>query len=128
MAGRVLGSVCLAPTNPAADGYLTTVAEPSPAYAPDGVLHPGLVLQGANPVLIANLVLPAWLHMESDIRYLRALSAALSAGAEVQVRARVREVFERKGHRFVRLDVAWVAERAVVAAVGHTAIWRLAAS
>jgi hypothetical protein len=35
--------------------------------------------------------------------------------------------FERKGHRFVRLDVSWVAYDQPVAYGAHTAIWHLAA-
>jgi acyl-coenzyme A thioesterase PaaI-like protein len=124
VAGRVLGSVPLATDQAAADAYLTAVAEPSTVYALDGVVHPGQVLQGANRALIANVVLPAWLHVESHIQYLR----AVSVGEDVQVRARVAEVFERKGHRFARLDVGWVAGAELVAAGRHTAIWQLAGS
>ena len=71
----------------------------------DGVVHPGHLLGGANRVLTANVVLPAWLHVESEVQHRR----AIAVGEEVEIRARIAEVFERKGHQFVRLDVAWMA-------------------
>jgi hypothetical protein len=49
----------------------------------------------------------------------------------VQVRGIVAEAFERKGHRFVAVDVAWMAGEGpraaeLVASARHTAIWQLA--
>lgn len=122
-AGRLLGSVTLPVDPDTAAAYLTRIGEPSPWYAAEGVVHPGLLLEGANRVLMANVVLPAWLHVETDMRHLR----RLSVGEEVEVRARVAAEFERKGHRFVRLDVSWVAYDEPVAYGAHTAIWHLAA-
>ena len=107
-----------------AAAYLTRIAEPSRLYAEEGIVHPGLLLEGANRVLMANVVLPAWLHVESEMRHLR----AVSVGEDVEVRARVAELFERKGHHFVRLDVVWLAGAEPVAAAQHTAIWQLAGS
>ena len=49
-------------------------------------------------------------------------------GEDVEVRARVAELFERKGHHFVRLNVVWLAGAEPVAAAQHTAIWQLAGS
>lgn len=123
VAGRVLGSVALATDQATVDAYLTGIGEPWAAYAVDGIVHPGQLLGGANRVLTANVVLPAWLHVESRVQHLR----AVSVGEDVEVRARIADVFERRGHRFVRLDVAWVAGCELVAAAHHTAIWQLAA-
>ena len=75
-------------------------------------------------MLTANVVLPAWLHVESEVQHRR----AITVGEEVEIRARIAEVFERRGHHFVRLDVAWMAGPETVAAARHTAIWRLAGS
>ncbi len=85
--GRVLGSVPLATDQATVDAYLTGIGEPSTTYAVDGVVHPGHLLGGANRVLTANVVLPAWLHVESDVRHLR----AVSVGEDVEVRARIAE-------------------------------------
>jgi hypothetical protein len=124
VAGRVLGTVALATDQATADAYLTAIGEPSTTYAVDGVVHPGHLLGGANRVLTANVVLPTWLHVESDVQHLR----AVAVGEEVEIRARIAEVFERRDHHFVRLDVAWMVGDETVAAARHTAIWRLAGS
>jgi hypothetical protein len=124
VAGRVLGSVMMATDQATVDAYLTGIGEPLTTYAVDGVVHPGHLLGGANRVLTANVVLPTWLHVESDVEHRR----AITVGQEVEVRARIDEVFERRGHQFVRLDVAWMSGGDAVAVARHTAIWRLAGS
>jgi hypothetical protein len=122
-AGRVLAPVGLATDWPAAVDYLELVGEPSPIYAAEGLVHPGLLLQGANRILTANVVLPAWLHVESSIEHYR----VVRVGEPVEVRGRIGRSFERKGHRFVVLEVAWLVAEETVAAAHHTAIWQLAA-
>jgi hypothetical protein len=87
-------------------------------------LHPGMLLEGANWVLVANAVLPPWIHVESSIAHRR----AVRVGEAVEVHAAVAEEWERKGHRFVTLDVAWHSADDVVAAGRHVAIWQLAGS
>jgi hypothetical protein len=87
-------------------------------------LHPGMLLEGANWVLAANVVLPPWIHVESSIAHRR----AVRVGEAVEVHAAVAEEWERKGHRFVALDVAWRSAGDVVAAGRHVAIWQLAGS
>ena len=122
--GTVLGSVALATDAATMAAYLTRIAEPSRLYAEEGIVHPALLLEGANRVLMVNVVLPAWLHVESEVRHLR----AVLVGEDVEVRARVAELFERKGHHFVRLNVVWLAGAEPVVAAQHTAIWQLAGS
>ena len=124
VAGEVLGSIPWRADPAAAAAYLAKVAEPSAWYAEHGVVHPGLLLEGANGVLMANVLLPAWLHVASEVRHRR----AGSVGEQLEVRARGADVFERKGHHFVRLDVAWMSESVPVATAHHTAIWQLAAT
>jgi len=87
-------------------------------------LHPGMLLEGANWVLAANVVLPPWIHVESTIAHRR----AVRVGEAVEVHAAVAAEWERKGHRFVALDVAWRSAGDVVAAGRHVAIWQLAGS
>jgi len=122
--GAVLGSLRLATDPAAAAAYLAKIREPSPLYAEEGIVHPALLLEGANLALMVNVVLPAWLHVESEVRHLR----AVRVGEDVEIRSRVAAVFERKGHHFVRLDVVWLAGGELVAAAEHTAIWQLAGS
>jgi hypothetical protein len=87
-------------------------------------LHPGMLLEGANWVLAANVVLPPWLHVESSIAHRR----AVRVGEAVEVHAAVAEEWGHKGHRFVALDVAWRSADDVVAVGRHVAIWQLASS
>jgi acyl dehydratase len=87
-------------------------------------LHPGMLLEGANWVLAANVVLPPWIHAESSIAHRR----PVRVGEAVEVHAAVAEEWERKGHRFVALDVAWRTPGDVVAVGRHVAIWQLAGS
>ena len=87
-------------------------------------LHPGMLLEGANWVLAANVVLPPWIHVESSIAHRR----AVRVGEPVEVHAAVEREWERKGHRLVALDVAWRAGDDVVATGRHVAIWQLAGS
>ena len=122
VAGRVLGTVPMATDQATVDAYLTGIGEPLTTYAVDGVVHPGHLLGAANRVLTANVVFPTWLHVESEVQHRR----AITVGEEVEVRARIAEVFERQGHHFVRLDVAWMAGAELVASARHTAIWQLA--
>ena len=88
------------------------------------VLHPGMLLEGANWVLAANVALPPWIHAESSIAHRR----AIRVGEAVEVHAAVADEWEHKGHRFVALDVAWRSADDVVAVGRHVAIWQLAAS
>jgi acyl dehydratase len=124
---RLLGSVQLATDEARMASYLDSIGEPSPAYSRRRILHPGMLLSGANSILVANVVMPTWLHVESRVQHWR----PVAVGEPVQVRGIVAEAFERKGHRFVAIDVAWMVgegSRAaeLVASARHTAIWQLA--
>lgn len=87
-------------------------------------LHPGMLLEGANWVLAANVVLPPWIHAESSIAHRR----AVRVGEAVEVHAAVADEWQHKGHRFVALDVAWRSADDVVAVGRHVAIWQIAGS
>lgn len=87
-------------------------------------LHPGMLLEGANWVLTANVVLPPWIHVESSIAHQR----AVRIGEPVDVHAAVADEWEHKGHRFVGLDMTWRSADDVVAVGRHVAIWQLAGS
>jgi hypothetical protein len=100
--------------------YLDAIRESHPIYADDGIAHPGWVLRDANKVLSANVQLGPWLHVESTVQHY----GVVRDGQEVAARALVNEEFERKGHRFVTLDVLHLADRAPVARTSHTAIYQ----
>jgi acyl dehydratase len=104
-----------------AGDYLAEVREQLPLYADAGVAHPGWLLRDANYVLSSNVVLGPWIHVESVTHH----HAAVRDGDTVDARATVTREWERKGHRFVELDVGlFVGGDRLAARVAHTAIYR----
>jgi len=103
--------------------YLAAIGEAEPLYAREQVLHPALMLRLSNLALKDNVKLGAWIHAGSSIRHY----ALAHAGESLAAHAMVAANYERKGHRFVELDVVIVANGTrAVAQVRHTAIYRLA--
>jgi acyl dehydratase len=101
-----------------AGAYLADVRERLPLYREAGLAHPGWLLRDANYVLSANVALGPWIHVESATRH----HGVVADGAVVEARATVVAEWERKGHRFVELDVGIFGDGALVARVAHTAI------
>ena len=101
--------------------YLADIDEGLPLYGDHRVAHPGWLLRDANRVLSTNVRLGPWIHVESVAQH----HGTVHDGDVVHSRATVSREWERKGHRFVELDVGLLddADR-VVAAVVHTAIYR----
>lgn len=67
----------------------------------DAPSHPGYLIRWANTILAQNVRLDPWIHVSSDVEF----HGTLTWGEPFTTRGRVTELFERKGHRFVRLDV-----------------------
>jgi acyl dehydratase len=104
-----------------ASGYLASVRDDLPLYVEHRVAHPGWLLRDANYVLSANVQLGPWIHVESHVRH----HALVHDGDQLAARAVVTREWERKGHRFVELDVGLIVGGDRVAAqVTHTAIYR----
>ena len=118
--GTVLGSLVLGFHSERAGEYLDEVREDLALFRDEGVAHPGWLLRQANYVLSSNVRLGPWIHVSSDVRHF----AAVEDGAQLSVRAVVADAYERKGHKFVELEVVIVDgdERPLVA-VHHTAIY-----
>jgi acyl dehydratase len=76
------------------------------------------LLRFSNSILARNVELGPWIHVGSDVTN----HAVVGAGQTIEVRAVVLDEFERKGHRFVTLDVAVLADGALAQRVTHTAI------
>jgi hypothetical protein len=114
----VLGSLADRFDATVAGEYLTAVREDLPLYAESGVAHPGWVLRQANSVLASNVALGPWIHVSSDVTLL----GIVRDGASIDVRAAVRAEYERRGHRFVELDVVVLADDEIVQRIAHTAI------
>jgi acyl dehydratase len=101
--------------------YLAESGESLPLYADHGVAHPGWLLRDANRVLSANVRLGPWIHVESEVQH----HGLVHDGDTVHALATVTREWERKGHRFVELDVGLFADGdRVVAQAVHTAIYR----
>lgn len=118
--GVRLGTAPLVLTRETLADYLRGVGETDPLYADEGLAHPGQLLRLCNQPLMQNVVLGPWIHVGSRVRNF----AAARVGQALQARARVLAEYERKGHRFVDLDVLVLADGAPVAQVHHVAIYR----
>ena len=114
--GTVLGSLTDVFDAALAASYLADVRESLPLYAT--VAHPGWLLRFANSILSRNVVLGPWIHVSSNV----ALLGVLGDGEPLDVRAVVLDEFERKGHRFVTLDVAIDSDARPIQRITHTAI------
>ncbi len=119
----VLGTPELVLDEPAAQAFLDRVRESLPLYrearAP---AHPALYLDQANRALSANVRVSPWAHVESEGRHL----GLGRVGERIETRAKVKSLFERKGHEFVELDLLLLAGAArPIASVRHLAIYRL---
>jgi acyl dehydratase len=101
--------------------YLRDVRETLPLYVDAGLVHPGTILHIGNWALRHNVVLGPWMHVGSRIEHF----AVARVGDELSAKAVVTGNYERKGHRFVDLDVLVYANRGTpVARIAHLAIYR----
>ncbi len=100
-------------TEEQAQRHLGDVLESLTVYDEEAILHPAHLLRFANTALSANYRLGPWLHVGSQVRHL----GLVRRGQQVEARARLAGCFEKKGHRFVELDVqitgAWVRHTAI---------------
>lgn len=102
--------------------YLESVRETLPVYAENQIAHPGFLLSVVNFQLGANVALGPWIHVGSEIRHM----GLVHVGDQVSVRGRLTEIYEKKGHEFLDLEVAIITNDAqVVAKVEHRAIYRI---
>ncbi len=80
-----------------------------------------MLLHIGNWVLRHNVVLGPWMHVGSRIEHF----AAARIGDKLSAKALVTGNYERKGHRFVDLDVLVYANRTTpVARIAHISIYR----
>ena len=100
---------------------LADVREDLPIYAEAGLVHPGYLLRMANWILRENVSLGPWIHVSSELQNfdVAEIDAPLSA------RGRVISNFERKGHKFVELDVLVLqGDEKPLLQIKHTAIYQ----
>lgn len=95
--------------------------ETDPLYRQEGIVHSGTILRCCNWALSHNVVLPAWMHMGSNVQNL----GVARVGDTLGVRARVTKNYEHKGHKWVEIDALVVADDVrPIARVTHIAIYR----
>ncbi len=118
--GTVLGSLDVGFRADRAEEYLGDIGEQATIYRTEAIAHPGWLLRMANAILVANVELGPWIHVSSSATHF----GLVHDGQRVQTHAVVVDEYERKGHRFVELDVVMVADSEYpVLRVRHTAIY-----
>jgi acyl dehydratase len=102
--------------------YLCDLRENLSLYRTERLVHPALVAGLGNWALKDNVVLGPWIHVGSRITHF----SAAGLGDELTVQALVTANYEKRGHRFVDLDVVVYADRTrPVARLAHLSIYRL---
>ena len=119
----VLGTPRLLLERGVVDAFLLRVGDTLPLYrGPDAPAHPGLYLDQANRALDRNVRVSPWIHVESHGQHL----SAVRVGEWLETRARVKSLFQGKGHEFVELDLLLLADGTrPVATIRHVAIYQL---
>jgi acyl dehydratase len=101
--------------------YADRVEDDTPLFG-RGVLHPHAILSQANQALVRHFIMPAWIHTGSEIRFRK----LLRVGDAIEVRAVPIDKWERRGHQFLKLYVAYAVAGEITTEVLHTAIFRVA--
>ncbi len=100
--------------------YTAQVADFLPVYKE--FIHPHWALATANRVLVREFIMPAWIHVGSQIEQYR----PFVVGSQVIVQAAPVEKWQKKGHEFVRLAIHYDDSEGPLSVVQHTAIFRVA--
>jgi len=119
--GTPLATQWLTIEDPHAGAYVAALADDLNVYGPGGLAHPGFLILAANSALSSTVRLGPWVHTDSEVTNF----SAVPHEAVVEVRGFVDDLFERGGHRFVRLDLMWLLGDRPVMRARHTAIYRL---
>ena len=118
--GNVLGTQIFEPSREFMDGYLRDIRETDDLYRREGLVHPGNILRMCNFALFRNVRMGPWIHVGSTVQNL----GAARAGGTLAARSKVLANYEKKGHRFVDLDVLVLSGGRPVAQALHTAIYQ----
>ena len=81
--------------------YLRDPSEMPALFRDNGLANPSFVLALTNWILGQNVRMSPWLHLQTDSQNFR----SISWGDEIVVEAAIADLFEKKGHEFVDLDV-----------------------
>lgn len=116
---EVLGVVRGEFTTESASSFLDLIQDDLHLYRDERVAHPGWLITWANLALVSNFRLGPWIHTSSDVMFV----SLLLEGEPLEVRGRVKETYERRGHKFVDLDVILFSDDRPVMRADHTAIY-----
>ena len=100
--------------------YAQQISDELPIY--QHVAHPHWLLSVANQTLTREYVMPAWIHVGSEIRF----RELVRVGDTLAVNAVPLRKWERKGHQFVRLYITYTRLEVLTTEIFHTAIFRIA--
>ena len=106
---HVLGTPQLILERAVIDAFLSGSATRCSIYRDaDAPAHPGIYLEQANRALDRNVRVSPWIHVESHGQHL----SVPRVGERLATRAKVKNLFQGKGHEFVELDLLLLAEGA----------------
>jgi acyl dehydratase len=100
--------------------YTAQVADDLSVYA--NYIHPHWALATANYILVRSYIMPAWIHVGSEIAQHR----PFRSDTAIDIAAACVEKWERKGHEFLKLDIRYTDAYGLIARVLHTAIYKVA--
>jgi acyl dehydratase len=109
------------PTTEENTRYTNELSDDLPLYR-TGVVHPHLIQHWCNQMLVRRFILPAWIHVGTEMTFRR----VLKVGDAIDVRAIPIEKWERKGHEFIKLYLAFLVDGAPAVEAYHTAIYKVA--
>jgi acyl dehydratase len=118
--GTALGSLDAGFHADMAPTYLAQIRDDLVLWTEERIAHPGYLVTFANYILSSNVKLGPWIHVETTANHF----GVVADGDRWSMRGRVADCYERKGHKFVELDLAVVAnEDTPVMTLRHTAIY-----
>jgi hypothetical protein len=118
--GTVLGALGAGFHADRSNEYLVPISDDLPIWWEEGIAHPGYLVTFANYILSSNVRLGPWIHVETTAHHF----SAVADGEHWSIRGRVADQYERKGHKFVVLDLLVVADDVrPVMGLRHTAIY-----
>ena len=100
--------------------YADEISDTLPVY--QHLAHPHWLLSVANQALTREYIMPAWIHVGSEVRF----RELVRVSDTLAVNAVPIEKWERKGHQFVRLYVTYHRLDVLTTEIFHTAIFRVA--
>jgi hypothetical protein len=121
--------LCALPARWSEDAEITSYLRDSSAIAAvfrdEGFANPAFVLGLTNWVLGRNVRMSPWLHLQTESQHY----LAIAPGTELIVEAAICDLFEKKGHEFVDVEVGVFqrSDDAAVASVRLRAIYKLRA-